>query len=112
MECVVYKGRLTLGGFVSAAALGAAVFTAAPALAQTNAVAEPAHVTAVSDGPSSSPLGGLLGAGDGKVSDWGTGNTMQTANTDPESRGGEGLLGLDSLVDLVQRVLGGVLGAL
>jgi hypothetical protein len=49
MECVVNKGRLTLGGLVSAAAIGAAVLTtAAPALAQTNGVAESAHVTAVS----------------------------------------------------------------
>jgi hypothetical protein len=48
MECVVNKGRLTLGGLVSVAALGTAVLAAAPAMAQTNGVAAPAHVTAVS----------------------------------------------------------------
>jgi hypothetical protein len=44
----VNKGRLTLGGLVSMAALGTAVLAAAPAMAQTNGVAAPIHVTAVS----------------------------------------------------------------
>lgn len=46
------KNRLALGGFVSMAALGAAVLASSPALAQTQAqtVATSAHVVAVTKG--------------------------------------------------------------
>jgi hypothetical protein len=106
MEYVVNKRRLTVGGLISAAALGTAILAAAPALAQTNAAAEPVRVTAASASQPPSLLGGLL---PGPVSDWGTGRTMRTANTDPETRGEEGILDLGGLVDKLIALLSGLL---
>jgi hypothetical protein len=101
MEYVVNKRRLTLGGLVSAAALGTAVLAATPALAETNATTRVTTVSrcqpaAVPDGPGEDKV---------MVSDWGTGNTMRTANTDPETCGGEGILGLDALIEALSSLV-------